>query len=79
MQTKIRVLGGLPITVEFSTGRVEPDVGVMLRHIEGWRIVEIDGRPLRKKESADWLYARIAASKGEEERIFEALLEAVGN
>lgn len=39
--------------------RAEPDVGIMSDYVDDWHIVEIAGRPLRKKESADWLYRRI--------------------
>lgn len=76
MQTEINVLGGLSITVEFSLCRAEPDVGIMYDYVEEWYITEIAGRPLRKKESADWLYRRIEATKGEEDRILEACYAA---
>lgn len=76
MQATVRVLGGLEITVEFSMQGAEPDVGIMSAYVEEWYITEIAGRPLRKKESADWLYKRIEAKKGEEERILEACYAA---
>lgn len=76
MQTEIRVLGGLLITVEFSMGNAEPDVGIMSDYIDEWYITEIAGRPLRKGEKCDWLYKRIEARKGEEDRITEACFEA---
>lgn len=76
MQATVRVLGGLEITVEFSMQGAEPDVGIMSAYVEEWSISEIAGRPLRKKESADWLYKRIEAKKGEEDRILEACYAA---
>ncbi len=79
MQTEIRVLGGLPITVEFSPCRAEPDVGIMSDYVEEWYIVEIAGRPLRKGEKCQWLYDRIEAKKGEEDRILQACFEAMDN
>lgn len=75
MQTEIRVLGGLPITVEFSPCRAEPDVGLMSDYFEDWSIVEIAGRPLHKKESADWIYKRL--SKRDESAIEEAIYAAM--
>jgi len=77
MQATVRVLGGLEITVKFSTQEAEPDVGIMSAYVEEWSIVEIAGRRLLKSESADWLYKRIEAKKGEEERIVEACLQAI--
>lgn len=71
MQTTVKVLGGLEITVEFTACRAEPDVGLMSDYAEDWHIVEIAGRPLRKKESADWLYKRL--SKRDESAIEEAI------
>lgn len=79
MQTEIRVLGGLPITIEFSPCRAEPDVGIMSDYVEEWYVVEIAGRPLRKGEKCQWLYDRIEAKKGEEDRILQACFEAMDN
>ena len=67
MQATVKVMGGLEITVEFTACRAEPDVGIMRDYVEEWDIVEIAGRPLRKKESAAWLYKRIDAKKGEDQ------------
>ena len=75
MQTEVTVLGGLPITVEFRKCGAEPDVGIMSDYIDEWYIVEIAGRPLRKKEKCDWLYARIEKAK-EEDKICEACYNA---
>lgn len=75
MQAEVKVLGGLSITVEFTACRAEPDVGLMSDYFENWHISEIAGRPLRKKESADWLYKRLA--KRDEEAINEACCKAM--
>ena len=75
MQTTVKVLGGLEITVEFTACRAEPDVGLMSDYFEDWSIVEIVGRPLRKKESADWIYKRL--SKRDETAIEEAIYAAM--
>ena len=75
MQTTVTVLGGLEINVEFKPCRAEPDVGLMSDYVEEWEIVEIAGRPLRKKESADWIYKRL--SKRDETAIEEAIYAAM--
>lgn len=77
MQATVTILGGLEITVEFKACRAEPDVGLMSDYAEDWHIVEIAGRPLRKKESAYWLYIRIYSRKGEEDRILQACYDAM--
>lgn len=78
MQIDIRVLGGLEITVEFSIGRAEHDVGIMSDYVDEWYIVAIAGRTLRKGEKCDWLYKRIEAAK-EEDKIVEACCECAGD
>jgi len=70
----ITVLGGMEITVEFTIGRSEPDVGIMGDYVDEWYITHIAGRALRKGEKCDWLYKRIADA-GEEDRIVEKCLE----
>ena len=75
MQTNVKVLGGLEITVEFTAYSPEPDVGIMSDYFEDWSICEIAGRPLRKKESADWIYKRL--SKRDESAIEEAIYAAM--
>ena len=77
MQATVKVMGGLEITVEFTACRAEPDVGLMSDYFEDWSICEIAGRPLRKKESANWLYKRIDETKGEEDRILQACYDAM--
>jgi hypothetical protein len=63
------VLGGLPVTIEFTTtGYDNTDVGLGVDDVDEWWITAIGGRSKRK---LDWLYKRIAKSKGEEERILE--------
>ena len=74
MQTTVKVMGGLEITVEFTACRAEPDVGIMSDYFEDWSIVEIACRPLRKKESADWIYKRL--SKRDNQAIEEAIYKA---
>ena len=75
MQTTVKVLGGLKITVEFTACGAEPDVGIMSDYFEDWSICEIAGRPLRKKESAEWIYKRL--SKRDNEAIEEAMYSAM--
>lgn len=75
MQATVKVLGGLEITVEFTACGAEPDVGIMSDYVEEWEIVEIAGRALRKKESADWIYKRL--SKRDESAIEQAMYSAM--
>ena len=75
MQTTVKVLGGLEITVEFTACGAEPDVGMMSDYFEDWSICEIAGRPLRKKESAEWIYKRL--SKRDNEAIEQAMYSAI--
>ena len=75
MQTNVKVLGGLEIAVEFTACGAEPDVGIMSDYFEDWSICEIAGRPLRKKESAEWIYKRL--SKRDESAIEEAIYAAM--
>ena len=75
MQATVKVLGGLEITVEFTACSAEPDVGIMSDYFEDWSICEIAGRPLRKKESADWIYKRL--SKRDNEAIEQAMFDAI--
>ena len=75
MQTTVKVSGGLEITVEFTACRAKPDVGIMSDYFEDWSICEIAGRPLRKKESADWICKRL--SKRDESAIEQAMYSAM--
>lgn len=72
MKTKVRVLRGLEITVEFEIEPAQPSVGIMNRYVSDWRITEIAGRPLGKSEACEWLYKRISH---EEDKILEACLQ----
>lgn len=66
----LRILGGLPVTVEFTVAPAEPDVGIFSAYVDDWWITAINGRPVK---NCAWLDRRIDATKGEEERIREAL------
>jgi hypothetical protein len=67
------VLGGLPVTIEYTVQGAEPDVGIMSSYVDEWYITAINGRAVKK---CDWLDRRIAATKGETDRILEELNEA---
>lgn len=75
MQVDITVLGGLPITVQFEIESADPEVGIMSAGVGDWDITHINGKPCKK--SPEWLYRRIDAVKGEHNRLFEQLGEAV--
>jgi hypothetical protein len=74
MQTDVRILGGLPVTIEFTMQGAEPDVGIMSDYVEEWFVSHINGKVCKK--SPDWLYNRIQARKGEEDLILNACYEA---
>lgn len=38
------ILGGLPVTVEISIVRAEPDVGIFSDYIEDWHITYVNGK-----------------------------------
>ena len=72
LEADITVLGGLPVTIEYTIAPAEPDVGIMSSYVDDWYIVAINGRSVKK---CDWLDRRIAATKGEIDRIREELDE----
>lgn len=57
----LRVLGGLPITVAYTVGRAEPDVGIMSDYVDDWWITHVGGRPV--KNSPEWLLRRLRKAK----------------
>ena len=60
------VLNGFPVTIQFTI-----EEGCNL----DWWIEEINGKFCKK--SPEWLYNRIAATKGEEDRIVELCLDNI--
>ncbi len=74
----VTVLGGMEITVEFSTGYEDGECGYPGHYVEEWYITHIAGRALRKGEKCDWLYKRIEDAK-EEEKIVEKCLGYVAD
>ena len=72
----IRILGGLPITVEFTTAPAEPDVGIFSPYLDDWWITHIANRRLKKPTHADWIYNRLAASKPATDRLIQDLLSS---
>lgn len=77
MQTDMKVLGGLPVTIEFDVCGADPEVGIMSAYAEDWRIVAVNGR--FPTGGVEWLYKRIDATKGEDDRIMQACNEAIDN
>lgn len=72
---EMRILGGLPVTVEFTIDGAEPDVGIMSDGVGEWWIVAVNGRYAKKGAKApfQWVEDRIAKTKGEEQRIIDEL------
>ncbi len=71
MQTDITVLGGLPVTIGYEIEGADPDVGLEAGVGEWW-ITHINGR---KVSNPEWLYKRLSAMSGEEDRILQKLNE----
>jgi hypothetical protein len=64
------VLGGLPVTIEFTTtGYDNTDVGLGVDDVDEWCVVAVNG-VYRKK--LQWVEDRIYKTKGEEQRIIDA-------
>ena len=61
------VLGGLPITVEFSIESADPEVGIQGGGVDEWYVTHINGR---KRGNVKWLYKQIEDS-GELDRLLE--------
>lgn len=75
-ETDIRILGGLPVTIEYDVQPAEPDVGIFSAYVDDWSIVAINGRSVKK---CNWLNKRIDETPGEHDRIMEELNEAAGD
>lgn len=76
-EAEIRILGGLPVTIEYDVQGAEPDVGIMSAYVDDWYIVAVNGRAPKKVKptSFDWVYNRINATEGETDRILQELNE----
>lgn len=70
-EVDVRVLGGLPITVAYSTYKAEPDIGIFSPGIDEWWITAINNKKCKKEP--EWLYNKIKSTPGEEERLLEKL------
>jgi hypothetical protein len=69
------VLGGLPVTVEFTTtGYDNRDCGGGVDDVDDWSIVAVAGKFCKKAPA--WIYARM--SKGDNERVTEECYEYLG-
>ena len=63
------IFGGLPVTVEISIARADPDVGIFSDYIEDWHITHVAGK--RKHHSFITALERRARAK---EKDFETRL-----
>lgn len=73
-ETELRILGGLPVTIEFTVNAAEPDVGYW-GGVDDWYVVAVNGKYGKNAKSFDWVHKRIDATKGEADRIVEQLNE----
>ncbi len=74
MKARISILNGLEVTIRFSIDRDERDIDG--GYVGEWQVVEVKGR---KVSDTAWLYTRIYATKGEEDRILAMLLSGKYN
>lgn len=69
----MRVLGGLPVTIEYDIQPAEKDVGLYSDYVDDWYVTHINGK--RCKKSPEWLHTRIEKTKGEEDRIISECMD----
>lgn len=67
MQTQVKVLGGIEITVEFNPADLEETK---------FKITHITGTPIRPNYYPQWLYDRIIKAD-EEDKVIEACYDAI--
>jgi hypothetical protein len=78
MEIETTILGGLPVTIAFSIESADPSVGIYHKYAADCHITSVKNKPVRKGGySAEWLYPRIHATPGEEDRILEACDRAI--
>ena len=56
----IRVLGGLPITIDAAVAPAEPEIGIFHRYVDDFRIVAVAGRPCK---NPDWIERRVSRAE----------------
>lgn len=80
-ETEIRILGGLPVAIEYSVQGAEPDVGIGSSYVDDWFIVGVgdkrEYKPSKAAKAFAWIYKRIEATAGEAQRILDELNEEV--
>ncbi len=59
--TDTTVLGGLPVTVEYSWAPAEPDVGIFRPYVTDWYITHVAGKPYR----GTWIERRMTCADDE--------------
>lgn len=65
----IKVLGGLPITIEYKTVGIGKKCA-KLESIDAWKITHIAGRKCKK--NPEWLWRKLHATRGEMDKIVAA-------
>lgn len=72
MQIDIKVLGGLPVTIEYDWCDYDnSDIGQGGPGVDDWKIVAINGRYVK---NAAWLEKRIMADEAELDRVLDACI-----
>ncbi len=73
--TDTTILGGLPVTISWEYASPDRSVGCP-GGVDDWYISMVGSRKIK---NTSWLSRRIAATKGEEDRIIQALLDDRAN
>lgn len=66
------VLGGLPVTIEYTMSPAEPDVGIPSPYISDWHITHIKNRPAK---STNWIYKRLEANPNAEAALLDSIYQ----
>lgn len=74
-QCDTTILGGLPVTIEYTVARAEPDVGIMSDYVDEWYITHIKDKPINPHLRRA-LEQRVHMRK-EEAHLLETLMENI--
>lgn len=74
-----RILGGLPVEVEFKVEPAAPSVGIPYAHVGEWNIVRIGKRYVKDQSHVFWVYTRLAKDKYCEAKLINEMNNAIYN
>lgn len=74
MRLDTTILGGLPVTVEFSIAPAEPDVGIFDSYVDDWSIVAVGNGKRNTTKDAQRFHAMLEKKVRAKEPDFETRL-----